>query len=141
MIKPTPLERKEWRVSEEDMRGLSLRLFILGSHYRKEVDFTVRNLNENSKILRRWLSKAIPNNDRPPLEIILALSDDLNTPLAIAEMHRYAKKDGRSLFSAMRFLGLIPGEEKPIDYDIVSEVKTIPIDHIPLTQWEYLEVN
>lgn len=130
---------KTYEIKEEDMRGLAIRLSMLQTHYRKPKDFKIEELNQCAKILRRWLSVAVPCSDAPPLCIILALSDDLNTAKAIAEMHSLAKTDPKGLFAAMRLLGLIPGEGKTIDYDIVDEVKTIPIDHIPLVHFHGFE--
>jgi cysteinyl-tRNA synthetase len=125
-----------YSITEADMRGLSIRLAMLQTHYRKPKDFSFEELNNCAKTLRRWLAACIPN-DSPhvPLPVMLALCDDLNTPAAIAEMHRLSKADGRALFTAMKLLGLIPGHERVIDYDI-GEVKTLPIDHIPLVRWQ-----
>lgn len=121
-------------ITEEDMRGLSLRLAMLQTHYRKPKDFSHSELNQCAKTLRRWLAACIPNDDPAPTVVMLALCDDLNTPQVIAEMHRLAKSDGRGLFASMKLIGLIPGFGKALDYDI-GEVKTLPIDHIPLVQW------
>lgn len=126
----------EWIVKPEDLAGLSVKLYMLSTHYAKSKDFTKKDLSATAKILRKWLSLAIPNENPVPLPVLIALSDDLNTPAAIAEMHKLSKTDGKGLFSAMKLLGLIPGSERSIDYDIVSEVKTIPIDHIPLLEWD-----
>ena len=90
--------------------------------------------NRCAKLLRRWLAASIPNLDPPPDELIDALCDDLNTPKAIAEMHRMAKSDGRKLFASLRFMGLLPGEPGAVSFDI-DGMKTIPIEHIPLVQW------
>ncbi|MCE2890282.1 MAG: hypothetical protein LW848_04155, partial [Hyphomonadaceae bacterium] len=70
----------EYQVTEEDMRGLSIRLAMLQTHYRKPKDFSIAELNQCAKTLRRWLAAAIPNDDREPIEVMLALCDDLNTP-------------------------------------------------------------
>lgn len=125
---------KTYAVSERDMRGLAIRLDMLGSHYRKPKDFKAETLNSSAKTLRRWLSTCVPNDGPVPDRVLLALCDDLNTPQAIAEMHLLARTDGQGLFAAMKLLGLLPGEGLPIDYDI-GEVKTLPIDHIPIVRW------
>lgn len=135
-IRPLPIERKAWRVSEADMRGLAIRLDMLSTHYRQPKDLTAEGLNRAAKTLRRWLALAEPSLSTPvPVGVLEALSDDLNTPAAIAEMHRIARTDRAGLFSAMKLLGLIPGEGRAVDYDMVDEVKTLPIDHLPLPQW------
>lgn len=128
---------KTWAVSERDMRGLAIRLDMLGTHYRKPKDISVERLNTALKTLRRWLSIAHPSNDGVPVAIFEALTDDLNTPEAIAVMHRLAKeKRGGELFASMRLLGLIPNEGIPMDYGSALEIKTLPIDHLPLPLWE-----
>jgi len=123
---------------ETDMRGMAIRLAMLQTHYRKPKDFTVAELNQCAKTLRRWLSIAELSIDiSTPDEVINALNDDLNTHQAITEIHKYAaNKDGKKVFSAMKFLGLIPGTGSSIDYGMLGEIKTIPIDRIPLVQWE-----
>lgn len=125
-----------YTISPSDMAGLALRLALLSTHYRKDMDFTRANLTREAKTLRKWLAAAIPNNNPPPLEVLEALCDDLNTPAAIAEMHKLARGDGKGLFAAMKLLGLIPEHQRDISYDLVSEVKTIPIEEIPLLKWE-----
>ena len=125
-----------WTITEADMRGLSLRLALLSAHYRKPVDVGTKELNRCAKTLRRWLLKAVPCQDGPPLPVLEALTDDLNTPQAIAELHQLAKTDGRSLFAGMRFLGLIPNEGAAIDYGSALEIKTLPHDAIPSVEWE-----
>lgn len=65
-----------------------------------------------------------PTFDPVPVEIIEAVSNDLNTPAAIALMHGYRKrKEGRKLFAALRFLGFFGGTYLP------DELKTLPMDH------------
>lgn len=137
-IRAITAARKEWAVSERDIRGLAIRLDMLESHYRKPKDITVDRLNRAAKTIRRWLAACeLDTTASVPIPVLEALCDDLNTPLAIAEMHKLAKTDGAGLFASMKLLGLIPGEGRAIDYDMVDGVKTIPIDHLPLTQWEY----
>lgn len=125
-----------WTISETDMRGLALRLALLSAHYRKPVDVRAEELNRAAKTLRRWLLKAVPSKDGPPLEVLEALSDDHNTPQAIAELHKIAKTDGRALFAGLRFLGLIPNEGAALDYGSALEIKTLPHDAIPSVEWE-----
>lgn len=134
----TAYPRKQWVIDETVLRGLAIRLDMLETHYRKPKDLNVANLNRAAKTLRRWLSIAVPGKDDVPLPVIEALCDDLNTPLAITEMHRLSKTDPQGLFAAMRFMGLIPGEGAAIDYGMALEIKTIPIDHLPLPQWKDL---
>ena len=70
--------------------GEALRLNMLRTHYRQPLDWTLAGLNEAHKALWEWYgdvegSDAAPEAPEPVLE---ALSDDLNTPKVIAELHK-----------------------------------------------------
>lgn len=108
--------------------GMALRLFFLQSHYRQRaaVDNMPERLKAARKTLRRLYLACEPNLGPPPLEIVEAVSDDLNTPKALGILQTYrAQRRGKELFAGLRFLGLIEGENF-----IVSELKTYPTDHI-----------
>jgi len=77
--------------------GEVLRLAMLMTHYREPIDFSVRKLEEAENVLaslRRWAfaddEKFEPDYDpaAPNLEVVLSLSDDLNSPSAIQAMQR-----------------------------------------------------
>jgi cysteinyl-tRNA synthetase len=72
--------------------GIVVRFAMLLTHYRQPVDFTERALDEASMALRAFHSFAssIPAA-RPSPEFMDAMADDLNTPRAIAELHRLQK--------------------------------------------------
>ncbi len=73
--------------------GEALRLAMLRTHYRQPIDWTVRALEEAEATLDRWY-EAIGDVEPAPsvFEPVLdALSDDLNTPAALAELHRLAQ--------------------------------------------------
>ncbi|MXV44059.1 cysteine--tRNA ligase [Saccharibacter sp. 17.LH.SD] len=102
----------------------ALRLLYLSSHYRSMLDFTWEKLDEARRIMDRFyraLEKTPPHkNTPPPGAIIHALSDDLNTPLALTELHQFAdaamtgQQDAADhLYAAGQLLGLFastPGE-------------------------------
>ncbi len=74
--------------------GEAIRLLLLRSHYRATLDFSDAGLAEARKDLDRWyraLQQCAPAGaaDVSPA-VMAALCDDLNTPLAIAELHRLA---------------------------------------------------
>lgn len=103
--------------------GLVLRFLYLQSHYRQPVEFSEGKMRAARKALRRLFLACSPTDARPPLEIVQAIEDDLNTPKAIALMHGYRKKrEGEKLFASLRFLGFTG------DVFIPSELKTIPED-------------
>jgi cysteinyl-tRNA synthetase len=73
-----------------DWPGEVLRLNMLRTHYRSPIDWTLRGLEESTKILDGWYDfvgdcQAAPTPDHTFLE---ALRDDLNTPSAIARLHQ-----------------------------------------------------
>jgi cysteinyl-tRNA synthetase len=74
--------------------GEAIRLLLLTSHYRQELDFTDQGLADAKKTLDRFYRalerfSEIPTA-APPAAVVEALSDDLNTPLAIAHLHALA---------------------------------------------------
>ncbi|MHA1549068.1 MAG: cysteine--tRNA ligase [Alphaproteobacteria bacterium] len=95
--------------------GEVLRLAMLTSHYRQPIDWTVQLLRQADKTLNRWYERiaaaepvAVVEADAPPASVMKALEDDLNTPQAIAAMHRLAGKGAiDDLVSAGRLLGLL----------------------------------
>ena len=73
--------------------GEAVRLLLLRSHYRATLDFSDDGLADARKELDRWyraLERTPPMVADVPAAVMEALCDDLNTPLAIAELHRLA---------------------------------------------------
>ncbi len=80
-----------------DWPGDVVRLAMLGTHYRQPMNWTLKGLEESERALSHWFDAAADDaEERPAPAVLAALADDLNTPLAIAEMHalrqRAAKK-------------------------------------------------
>ncbi|HTP77704.1 MAG TPA: cysteine--tRNA ligase [Rhizomicrobium sp.] len=72
-----------------DWPGEVLRFNMLRSHYRQPMDWTVAGMNESWKTLERFYGVTEPlANPKLGAAFLEALSDDLNTPQAIAELHR-----------------------------------------------------
>ena len=110
--------------------GEVLRLAMLRTHYRQPIDWTVKALEEAEATLSGWKSLAVPMGvsgasptqvqQRPLYPLVAdALLDDLNTPLAIAEIHRLRNAIAHGAnrerpiveFSdALRFFGLLNDE-------------------------------
>lgn len=116
--------------SGEALMGMALRLLILMTHYRKPLDFTHEKLEGAKKVYLKWMTRAERGDyTGPPVELLQAIEDDLNTPKAIAVMHGlYAKQEAEKLFASMLFLGLIPGSHPKSLPDL--EVKSPPPDDI-----------
>jgi cysteinyl-tRNA synthetase len=86
-----------------DWPGEVLRFNMLRSHYRQPIDFTLAGLRESWKTLERWYEVTEPLADPAPDENFLAaLSDDLNTPQAIASLHQ---AEPLALAGGLGFLG------------------------------------
>lgn len=77
--------------------GDVLRLQMLMTHYRHPLDWTEAGSREAKTILDRWyqiVDGVAPASDMPA-GVLGALEDDLNTPGAIAEMHKLANAAGQ----------------------------------------------
>jgi cysteinyl-tRNA synthetase len=81
---------------------------MLSTHYSKPMDWTEKKREEAEKTLRKWrkLTEGAERSRRPHLEVVDALSDDLNTPLAISVLHAKAR-EVKSKEDANRFLGTL----------------------------------
>ncbi|HEY0918196.1 cysteine--tRNA ligase [Devosia sp.] len=89
--------------------GEVLRLAMLMTHYREPIDFSVARLEEARNLLSGFWShpEFMEGNDEAvECSVLDALSDDLNTPRAIAALHQlYKVGDFRSLGPTLRALG------------------------------------
>jgi cysteinyl-tRNA synthetase len=85
--------------------GEVLRLAMLKTHYRQPIDWTVQGLHDAEKTLDRWYD-AVGENEagRASTDVIEALNDDMNTPKAIAELHRLSPE---VLKASAKILGLL----------------------------------
>jgi cysteinyl-tRNA synthetase len=99
-----------------EFSGEALRLTLMLSHYRQPLDFTRDGVRQAQKILDRWYRAAADTEAAAelPATVISALDDDLNTPKAIAEMHKLAdqasagdKDAAASLRASAQLLGVL----------------------------------
>jgi len=78
----------------DEFPGEALRLAILSAHYRQPLDFTKEKVVQARQTLDRWYGVLRAAGDVPtgdiPAEFMAALTDDLNTPLAISVLHELA---------------------------------------------------
>ncbi|WP_119304618.1 cysteine--tRNA ligase [Dongia deserti] len=82
---------------EEGHRGEAIRLALLSSHYRQPTDITREGIKEAKAQLDRFYTALHKHADvavepEPSSHLLAALADDLNTPLAISEMHELLSK-------------------------------------------------
>jgi cysteinyl-tRNA synthetase len=88
-----------------DWPGEVLRFNMLRTHYRQPIDWTLSGLDESWKTLDTWsAASGLMKGQTEGLDgsILEALLDDMNTPLAIAELH---KRDAAEIAPMLRALG------------------------------------
>ena len=89
--------------------GEVIRFVMLSTHYRKPMDWTADKAREAQATLERWgaLTAGVEPAQSAAPDVLAALADDLNTPGAIAALHRLARAgDGPGLASGMALMGL-----------------------------------
>jgi cysteinyl-tRNA synthetase len=89
--------------------GEALRFNMLRTHYRQPLDWTLVGLDEAHKTLWEWygdLQGKTPSDGGVSGPVLDALLDDLNTPKAIAELHKlHSAGHWGALRTALQFLG------------------------------------
>ena len=120
---------------KNNFNGQVVRLSILGTHYRQPLDWNLKILDTNKKILENWYSFYSPNEDEISNELFNILLDDLNSPKFITSIHSLynkaktgdptAKKD---LNSALKFLGLF--NENQEQFNILRKKSKLDVSEI-----------
>jgi cysteinyl-tRNA synthetase len=84
--------------------GEVLRLALLRTHYRQPIDFTVKALEEAEQALDKWYGAAASEavSGDVDQEFQAALTDDFNTPLAIARLHAIAGENSLQTKTALK---------------------------------------
>jgi len=88
--------------------GEALRLNMLRTQYRQPLDWTFVGLDESHKTLWEWYGDVEQSTPAPrvPDAVLEALSDDLNTPKVITELHKLHRAGHfEELRAALGFLG------------------------------------
>ena len=77
---------------EKGYPGEVIRFVFLSTHYRKPMDWTEAKAKEAEATLRRWrkATKGVVPSATPPIEVLDALEDDLNSSLAITVLSSIA---------------------------------------------------
>ena len=117
--------------------GEAIRFNMLKTHYRQPLDWTFVSLDEAHKTLWEWYGVLEGRTAAPdvPASILDALSDDLNTPKVIAELHKLHRAGHfEELRTALGFLGF-SGERANIRRGVIMHVEpaTIAIEGQPAT--------
>ena len=93
---------------------------MLRTHYRQPIDFTVKALEEAERTLANWVDAVVRGLDGEAAEggkvcpdVLEALTDDLNTPQVLSELHRLAFKAkkgdleaAQSLVASLALMGI-----------------------------------
>ena len=108
---------------KEKYQGEVIRLTMILTHYRQPLNWTNDNLQESKKTLDKWYQYFSEVDFKPDLNVKIdenvmnALNDDMNTPQAIAELHKLFKncksddQDSLNQFLiSAQFLGLMNDE-------------------------------
>jgi cysteinyl-tRNA synthetase len=88
--------------------GEAIRLLLLSAHYRQPLDFTHEGLQAAKATLDSWygvLRGKVVGSAAVPQSVEDALSDDINTPLAISALHQLG--DPAQLRAGANALGLL----------------------------------
>jgi cysteinyl-tRNA synthetase len=106
----------------KDWPGDVLRLNMLRTHYRQPMDWTVQGMKESWNSLEHWYGAAetVPAA-RVGEAFLSALTDDLNTPQVIAELHRAPREE---VAGGLALLGFRP------DLSRIATKLPVPEDEI-----------
>ncbi|MBT3556923.1 MAG: cysteine--tRNA ligase [Rhodospirillales bacterium] len=114
----------------DEFPGEAIRLVLLQTHYRQPLDFTKEGIAEAKRTLDKWyraIGDHVPESDDVPDSITRALSDDLNTPKAITELHRLSGDASKQAFlAAANFMGLM--QQSADDWFKWSPADAAPVD-------------
>jgi cysteinyl-tRNA synthetase len=108
--------------------GETLRFNMLRTHYRQPIDWTFESLSESHNILCDWYDdlKGLQSDNRISTDTLRWLSDDLNTPGLIAELHKFRKnKRFQSLLNALQLLGFSGKRENLVRTAFVTVTETV----------------
>ncbi len=100
---------------DQGVPGEVIRFVLLSTHYRQPIDWTEAKSEEARRQLRRWgnlVGNASSDELLPDAKILEALTDDLNTPKAIARLHE---------LSALKEHDLLAGSLKILGFDLNPE--------------------
>jgi cysteinyl-tRNA synthetase len=126
--------------------GEVVRLSMLTTHYTQPIDWTFKLLKEAQLVWENWKRLVahvalIRDVLLPDKQVMEALADDLNTPLALSRLHQIAKESLRdeslreTLYDSLVFLGLLPNGFVLAETIVERLRKDLRVP-VPLTQVE-----
>ncbi|MEM6620582.1 MAG: cysteine--tRNA ligase [Pseudomonadota bacterium] len=121
---------------DQGVPGEIIRFVLLSTHYRQPLDWTSKRVEEARGALNRWRNQT--DGVEPSTaarSVVAALTDDLNTPRAIAELHKLsADGDYPALRASAQMLGLLTDalggwNEAPVaDGDVADLIESLLSD-------------
>ncbi len=131
---------------DQGVPGEVIRFVFLMTHYRSPMDWTEAKVREATDTLAGWynMTDGVPAAPAPYWRVVDALADDLNTPAAIACLHRLSSETtAGQLKSSLVLLGLrVPEDVNWFRRHIVTLAGTAATGNTPLYTHEiapYLE--
>ncbi|HXF87943.1 MAG TPA: cysteine--tRNA ligase [Xanthobacteraceae bacterium] len=109
--------------------GEVLRFNMLRTHYRQPIDWTSAGVDESHKILWDWYAdlENEPAGGEVPASFLACLADDLNTPAAVAELHKLRRSADPANFAAALHLIGLKGSRKNIRRKVSAAIsQTLP---------------
>jgi cysteinyl-tRNA synthetase len=120
LLRTTRFGGREWP-------GEVLRLAMLRTHYRQPIDWTVKALEEAEATLDRWYEIVgdVETASEIAPGVLDALADDLNTPEAVASLHRLGGQTSAPelLKASANLLGLLQQTQSERLATALSEAK------------------
>ncbi len=98
---------------DQGIPGEVIRFVFMQTHYRKPMDWTEKKAHDATATLRKWraLTAGVEPAANAAGAVIEALSDDLNTAGAVAELHKLAAAgDAATLLASANLMGLLSNE-------------------------------
>jgi cysteinyl-tRNA synthetase len=117
--------------------GRVLRLAMLSTHYRQPIDWTVDRLVQTKATLMEWarMLHGVTPADAVPDDVMAALSDDLNTPAALAAVYGLAGSaranadDRRRLKAALNFISVYE-DERDTDFMVGQSIDAAKVEDL-----------
>lgn len=106
---------------EEGWDGAVLRLALLSAHYRQPLEWSTQLLVESKARLERWgrLLAGVEPGDTPPAGVLAALTDDLNTPQALAALGQAVRAEPEAALAGLALMGVaLPVADAGGDADV-----------------------
>ncbi len=100
---------------DQGVPGEVIRFVMLSTHYSKPMDWTVEKAAQAKATLAKWYraTNGLVGQAEVPLEVVSALSDDLNGHMALLHLHDLFTRDMlQELRAALAFVGFGFAEEK-----------------------------